>query len=109
MHLVAFWMFVIICSREVIITCWRLWMIQKGEILPAERAGKYKTVAQIVAISFILIFVIFKESQFTLFWPKEILLGWQYGIYILMYIAVGFTLISGFLYLWNNRRLLYVR
>ena len=108
MHLIAAWMFVIIFLREVLITGLRLFAMGKGEVLAAEKTGKYKTVAQMIAIFFILIFIIFTETHFFETWPKMVMQGWLSGILILMLIAVGLTLVSGILYVWDNRRLMHV-
>lgn len=107
MHLIALWMFGIIFLREVIITGVRLAAMRNGHILPAEKAGKYKTVSQIVAIYFILILLILREIPFFHAAPS-LFLGWQYGIYVLMLIVVFSTFFSGVWYLWRYGRLIHV-
>ena len=54
MHLIAVWMFLIILIREVVITAVRLIAIRGGEVLEAEKMGKYKTVSQMIAVIVIL-------------------------------------------------------
>jgi len=100
-------MFVVIISREMLITSLRVLALKKGKVLAASKAGKHKTVSQMVAIVFILIFIVTKEIMLTFFtwnplWEKFFL----NGIFILMLITVGFTLYSGFSYLWENRKVI---
>ncbi len=102
MRLIAPWMFVVIFLREVIITAIRLKAMQEGRVLAAERAGKYKTISQIVAICFILLFLILQEAGSFHSLPK-IFLVWQYGIHILMLVVVFLTLHSGILYILSHR------
>lgn len=108
LHLIAFWMFVLIFAREGVITLVRLWAMTKGKILPAEKAGKYKTVSQMVTVVFILLFLILKELPFAFPGSGSLLVSSQHLIYILMWIAVSLTLVSGILYLWQNRTFVYV-
>lgn len=102
MRLIAPWMFVVIFLREVIITAIRLQAMRQGRILPAERAGKYKTISQMVVICLILLFLILREISFFNTVP-QILLGWQYSLYILMLMVVFLTLSSGIWYLLQGR------
>jgi len=107
LQLIEAWMFVLIISREIIITSVRLFALNKGKVLSAARAGKQKTVSQMVVIFVILGFVVFKETMLTFFtWNPE----WEkissQGIYIFMLIAVGVTLYSGLSYLWESRKII---
>lgn len=106
MQIIPLWMFVIILLREVLITAMRLFAMNKGKVLAAEKAGKYKTVLQITAIYFMLIFIVLKEMDFFVRWTESTVAYWQYGIYSIMFMAVILTLFSGGQYLWNNRRAL---
>ena len=58
LSLVEFWMVWVIALREIGITIWRFQKTKKGHVLAADNFGKYKTVAQIVSISFILLFLL---------------------------------------------------
>jgi len=97
MGLVPAWMVVLIISRELLITGLRLFAAAKGKILQAGRAGKHKTVSQIVAVFTILVFILFRE------------LGWgifqQWIIDIVMITTVILTLTSGISYIWRNKTL----
>ena len=108
MQIVENWMVILILGREIIVTSLRIFALSKGKVLTAERAGKHKTVSQMVAIFAILGFIIFKESLDSRSqWSDAIEIWWRCGIDILMLITVGLTLISGLSYLWNNRKLIH--
>jgi CDP-diacylglycerol--glycerol-3-phosphate 3-phosphatidyltransferase len=107
MQLIEAWMFVIIISREILITSLRLFALNKGKVLSATRAGKHKTLSQMLLIFSILGFIVLKEFMLTYStwnpgWEK----AFRQGIYILMWITVGLTLYSGFAYLWENRKII---
>jgi len=107
MQLVDAWMFVIIISREILITSLRLFALNKGKVLSAAKAGKHKTVSQMSVIVLILIFVVLKEMMLTFFtWNPSWESFFRQGIYVLMVITVGLTLYSGLYYLWENRRII---
>ena len=61
MQLIDAWMVIVIISRELGITGLRLFALSKGKVLAAEKAGKHKTVSQMVSIFMIMGFVILKE------------------------------------------------
>jgi CDP-diacylglycerol--glycerol-3-phosphate 3-phosphatidyltransferase len=107
MGLIKGWMVMIIISREILITSLRLFALNKGKVLSAGRAGKQKTVSQMVVIFFIMGFIIFREVRLNFFtWDP----GWekffQQGIDVFMWITIVLTLYSGFTYLWENRKLI---
>lgn len=110
MHIVENWMVLLILGREMMVTGLRIFAMTKGKVLAAEKAGKHKTVSQMVAIFFILGFILFKESlaRFSK-WSPVIEGWWESGINILMIITVTLTLISGVSYFWNNRKLIHVQ
>jgi len=107
MQLIEAWMFVIIVSREILITSLRLFALNKGKVLSATRVGKHKTLSQMSVILLILIFVVLKEVRLKFFdwnpaWEKL----FRNGIYVLMLFIVGLTLYSGMSYLWENRKII---
>ncbi|MDD5477161.1 MAG: CDP-diacylglycerol--glycerol-3-phosphate 3-phosphatidyltransferase [Candidatus Omnitrophica bacterium] len=107
LQLIDAWMFVIIVSREILITSLRLFALNKGKVLSAGRAGKHKTVLQMTVIFAILGFIVFKEIVLQYYtWNP----GWEkvfrQGIFFLMLITVGLTLYSGLSYLWENRKVI---
>ncbi len=107
MQLIESWMFVIIIFREILITSLRLFALNKGKVLSAAKAGKQKTVSQIVVIFFIMGFIVFKEVRLTFYtWDPTVEKIFRQGIYFFMLMTVGFTLYSGLSYLWNNRKII---
>ena len=110
MHIVAEWMFYLILFREILVTGSRLFVMKRGRYLAAEKAGKWKTALQIVAISVILIFLMLREASPLIPGGGVInhdwLPFWRMGINILMWLTVALTVLSGFSYLWNNRKIL---
>jgi len=107
MQIIEAWMFVIIISREILITSLRLFALNKGKVLSAARAGKHKTVSQMAVIFVILGFIVFKEVMLTFFtWNPAWERLFRQGIYFLMLLTVALTLYSGLSYLWENRKVI---
>lgn len=107
MQLIEAWMFVLIISREIIITSLRLFALNKGKVLSASKAGKHKTVSQMAVIFLILGFIVLKEARLAFYtWDPAWEAFFRKGIYFLMLLTVGFTLYSGLSYLWDNRKII---
>ena len=107
LQLIEAWMFVIIVSREILITSLRLFALNKGKVLSAARAGKHKTVSQMAVIFYILGFIVVKESVMTFSsWNPVWEDFFRKSINILMLLTVGLTLYSGLSYLWENRKVI---
>ena len=107
MQLIDAWMFVIIISREILITSLRLFALNKGKVLAATKVGKHKTASQMVVIFAILGFIVLKEVMLRFFtWNPYWERLFRSGIYILMVLTVCLTLYSGVSYLWNNRKVI---
>lgn len=107
MQLIKDWMFMIIISRDILVTSLRLFALNKGKVLSAGKYGKGKTVSQMVVIFLILAFVIFKEvmKNFST-WNPTWETWFKQGIYYSMLIIVVLTVHSGFSYFWNNRKII---
>ncbi|QDZ13514.1 CDP-diacylglycerol--glycerol-3-phosphate 3-phosphatidyltransferase [Humibacter ginsenosidimutans] len=88
------WVTIVIVVREVGITVWRMVELQHGNVVPAGRGGKLKTVVQAVAISFALA-------------PTWVVVGdWIFWVnWVLMGAALVLTVWSGLDYLWQAYRL----
>ncbi len=100
------WMVVLIAAREFLVTGLRLFALGKGHVLPAEAAGKHKTVSQIVAISVTILFLIWREAAAKgSAQPRQVFLV-ESLIWWLMLLTVALTLISGISYFWKHRRLI---
>ncbi|MCG9128592.1 CDP-alcohol phosphatidyltransferase family protein [Candidatus Poribacteria bacterium] len=87
--LIPIWMVIIIMGREVLITVFRTIVVAKhGEVISANRWGKYKTTSQVIVISI----------TFLLLWlmPNSPFVIHQYGpIFFLMLIPLVLTVVSG--------------
>jgi len=107
MQLIEAWMFVIIVSREILITSLRLFALNKGKVLSAGRAGKHKTLSQMLVIFLILSFIVTKEIMLTYFtWNPAGERMFREGIFVLVLLTVGLTLYSGLSYFWENRKII---
>ena len=107
MQLIPAWMFVIVISREILITSLRLFALNKGRVLSATKSGKHKTLSQMTVIFLILGFIVLKEVMLTFFtWNPDWEKFFSQGIYFLMLVTVILTLYSGLSYLWENRRII---
>jgi CDP-diacylglycerol--glycerol-3-phosphate 3-phosphatidyltransferase len=107
MQLIDAWMFVIIVSREILITSLRLFALNKRKVLSAAKAGKHKTISQMAAIFYILGFIVLKEVMKAFFtWNPAWERSFHTSIYVFMLLTVGLTLYSGLYYLWENRKII---
>jgi len=107
MQLIDAWMFVIIVSREILITSLRLFALNKRKVLSAAKVGKHKTVSQMAVIFYILGFIVFKEVMLAFFtWNPAWEKFFRNSVYILMLFTVSLTLYSGLYYLWENRKVI---
>lgn len=103
------WAVVVIISREFLITGLRMLALSKGRILPAESMGKHKTTWQIITVVYFLGVLSVRELRHH---PGPLPEAWYgshwpgYAGAALIACALGFTLYSGFGYLWKNRALL---
>lgn len=107
LQVIPWWMVIVIAAREIYITALRLKAMRRGKVLAAEKAGKYKTILQMVTILAILMLIIGRESFVKGNTNQEII--WLKMITILMYAIVGLTVYSGILFLWHNRTIKNVR
>lgn len=101
-HIVSEWVFLLILIREVVVTfCRTAWMLE-GSTLGAEKAGKWKLLAQtlLIAAAFAVLFAsdqVFKNSS-TVEHAADI------GVSALSVIVLCLTWYSGLTFLINNRR-----
>jgi CDP-diacylglycerol---glycerol-3-phosphate 3-phosphatidyltransferase len=117
-QLVPSWMVIVIAAREFLITGLRQVAQNKNVIIAASRAGKHKTVSQIVAISVILASVCVRVTiEQTQGQWDQVLARWGswgdalqnlvvYGPYWLMFYATVMSIISGIDYVVRNRQVL---
>jgi CDP-diacylglycerol--glycerol-3-phosphate 3-phosphatidyltransferase len=118
MQLAPAWMVLTIVAREFLITGFRQLALSRNVVIAASRAGKHKTVSQIVAISVILAILCVRATveqapgQWDLFlmragqwgeWLEEFVWG---GPYWLVFYATVMSILSGLDYVVRNRRVL---
>ncbi|MES2309020.1 MAG: CDP-diacylglycerol--glycerol-3-phosphate 3-phosphatidyltransferase [Verrucomicrobiota bacterium] len=104
-QLIPYWMVVLIISREFLITGLRLVALQQGSILAAERAGKHKTVSQIITIIVGLLYLSLKELDQAGdggFYAHLLSQSQPWLNLWTLFVSIG----SGIYYLWKNRKLL---
>jgi CDP-diacylglycerol--glycerol-3-phosphate 3-phosphatidyltransferase len=107
MRIINAWMFMVIISREILITSLRLFALNKGKVLSASKAGKHKTVSQMTVVFIILGFIVFQKVMKRFFiWNPNWDNFFKASIYVLMLFIVGITLYSGLSYLWENRKII---
>ncbi|MFH1238545.1 MAG: CDP-diacylglycerol--glycerol-3-phosphate 3-phosphatidyltransferase [bacterium] len=112
------WMVIVIISREFIITGLRSVAARKGEVIPADSAGKFKTTSQIIVIIIILLILIINTwlEKIRHLPPADLLLskGWLYyfGLtlrelpFFLVFLATIMTVISGLSFIFKNKTIL---
>ncbi len=106
MKLIPSWAVLIIIFREFVILGLRVLGIIKGHIVAASRAGKHKTVSQVVTVFFILFYLIAKDyGLYRGFWSETVDAASKMLIFASMLITVTLTLISGASYILKNKRL----
>jgi CDP-diacylglycerol--glycerol-3-phosphate 3-phosphatidyltransferase len=105
-NLVPAWMVVLIAAREFLITGLRLFAFGRGQVLPAETAGKHKTVSQMVAISLTLLFLLVEETFSNGIGASRWVEIGREGILGVMLITVALTLTSGISFMWRHRKLI---
>ncbi len=98
------WMFGVVAAREIGITVWRLVRTAQGEVLPAERLGKIKTVFQAIAAYTALFFLVFREVHFYNTASAGTVAVCLNIVYFLMWLAFVLTVVSGLQYFIRWRR-----
>lgn len=88
------WLVIIILSRDLMIGIFRAVAAQKGIVIEADIYGKLKTVTQMISIILILFGISFENTL-------SVLVG-----EILLFLAVILTVVSGFNYVYKNRKVL---
>lgn len=100
---VPLWMAVVMVSREFLITGLRLIASSKGVVIPADKAGKHKTISQLVAILVALFCLATAEQGLSGQWLS--LLG-AATIWLFAW-ATLITVASGLWYFWKNRHFVF--
>ncbi len=102
--LVPAWVVIVIVGREFLVTGLRLIASSRGVVLPSERLGKLKMVAQVATVVFFLVLLMLPEWRIQL---SPTSLTWSSFVgSALLGLTVVLTLVSGLGYVWRNRELL---
>ena len=91
------WCVIILVARDIVVDALRFIGASKGKVIAANIFGKLKTVLEMVAIGAVLLNG-FPFRYFDASWPR--------GLHIadfLVYLATAASLISGIIYVWQNR------
>lgn len=107
--LVPAWIVVVIISREFLVTGLRLLAASRGNIIPAGKWGKHKTVWQIVAIIIILLGLSARQDLLRSA-DKTTLANFDLAFYFIsMGVSAGVAMItvaSGIMYFFQHRELM---
>lgn len=102
------WMAALIVAREFSITALRLSALSKGKVIPADTKGKQKMASQTTTIILGLGALSWKEL--ALLTSSNWNPNWNYYIgatmWILTFLTVIHTIVTGLYYIWDNRSLL---
>ncbi len=97
-RLIPIWMVYVILGREVVVTGLRIIFVAKhGEVISANRWGKYKTTTQIIVILIGLVLLTFLSNS-------NYVVQRHGPIYFLMYLPLIMTVTSGLEFLYGNLR-----
>jgi CDP-diacylglycerol--glycerol-3-phosphate 3-phosphatidyltransferase len=103
------WVTVIILAREFLVTGLRQLALEAGQVMAADRLGKWKTGLQLTFCITCLVWFAFKtlDSANFFVWLFHYLSrpdGWLKQVSL--WLALGLTLLSGWNYVWKYRKLL---
>lgn len=92
----SIWCAILLVARDIVVDALRFIAAEKGVVIAANIFGKLKTVLEMVAIVLVLLngwpFYYFDKD-----WPVRI-------VDIFVYLATAVSLISGVIYVWQNRK-----
>ena len=97
-RLIPIWIVLVIMGRETIVTALRILCVAKhGEVISANRWGKYKTTSQVIVITISLVLLVFFENSQYVVQPHG-------PIYFMMYLPLVLTVASGLEFVYGNRK-----
>lgn len=103
------WVTAVIIAREFLVTGLRQIAVEAGQVLAADRLGKWKTTFQLVFVIAALLHLFCGQldepgSLAQTFYGLTAPDGWL--VQVSLWGALGLTLVSGWNYLWSSRQLL---
>jgi CDP-diacylglycerol---glycerol-3-phosphate 3-phosphatidyltransferase len=114
--LISAWLVIIVMSREFLVTGLRLVALKHGKVISAAKWGKYKMVAQVGAIVLILLATAFKNDVLPALFDKQVIYNrflsfynsyFEPGILVISIIVIIFTLLSGIIYFYNSKNIVF--
>lgn len=99
------WFVVAVITREFLVTGLRLVAGSKGLVLAAEKAGKHKTITQIVTAHVGLLVLALQDYQWA---PVKLSHIIDYILTPLIWLTLAVTIYSGMMYYLKNRKQLFV-
>ena len=104
------WVTCVILAREFMVTGLRQIAVEQGQVIAADRLGKWKTTFQLIFQIGVLVqlsFGHYSNDQPLLQKPFAFISDpAHYLVPVSLWIALALTVISGWNYLWNSRKLL---
>ncbi|MBI4372581.1 MAG: CDP-alcohol phosphatidyltransferase family protein [Candidatus Omnitrophica bacterium] len=99
--LYSFWWIVAILTREIAVTCVRIMRLRRGQVIPAEWAGKVKVGFQIGSVYASLLYLVILDSGFD----NRLVVASEALHYIGILIANAVTLFSGITFFYHLRKI----
>jgi len=106
MGLIDFWMVGLILFRDLFVTSLRIIMARNGFTMITSTIAKSKTGVQLGIITFTLIFLSLKNLGTVLSYEIHTFINDNQLVYNLTFVAVLFTLYTGFSYIKDNQKAL---
>jgi len=106
MGLIDFWMVGLILFRDLFVTSLRIIMAKNGFTMITSTIAKSKTGVQLGIITFTLIFLSLKNLGTVLSYEIHTFINDNQLVYNLTFVAVLFTLYTGFSYIKDNQKAL---
>jgi len=106
MGLIDFWMVGLILFRDLFVTSLRIIMARNGFTMITSTIAKSKTGVQLGIITFTLIFLSLKNLGTVLSYEMHTFINDNQLVYNLTFVAVLFTLYTGFSYIKDNQKAL---
>lgn len=104
LDMVSSWMIIVIVAREFLITILRTLALAKNKVLGSIKSGKYKTVSHMVIIILILMIIAFDRIFGVKLEEIEVVLTAL--PYLLVFIAMVTSIISGIEFILQNKKIL---
>lgn len=106
--LAQLWMVVLIVLRDIAITILRGYCEYKGKAFYPSKGAKIKTTVQMIVLYYLLVIYVAKSSPtiFNLIPGTFDILLHPLVVFILMLVVTFFTVLTGIVYLFDNRKLI---